>query len=161
MTRKEMLKAAAKCVCGERQDQYGQPEDNFKSIAYFWNDYIGAKYPDSAVLDPIDVAMMMALLKIARIATGTAKEDSFVDLAGYAACGCEIATKEIVVDKPVQTMEEFVEQENHGWLHVSVPTKKKLDELPDRRNVHNETCVSCGAEVPEGRMVCPECEGKR
>jgi hypothetical protein len=33
----------------------------------------------------------MALLKIARIRTGTATEDSFVDLAGYAACGAEIA----------------------------------------------------------------------
>jgi len=39
------------------------------------------------------VAMMMALLKIARIRTGTATEDSFVDLAGYAACGAEIASK--------------------------------------------------------------------
>jgi len=36
--------------------------------------------------------MMMALLKIARIRTGTATEDSFVDLAGYAACGAEIAS---------------------------------------------------------------------
>ena len=35
---------------------------------------------------------MMALLKIARIKTGKATEDSFVDLAGYAACGAEIST---------------------------------------------------------------------
>ena len=34
--------------------------------------------------------MMMALLKIARISTGTGTDDSFVDLAGYAACGAEI-----------------------------------------------------------------------
>ena len=34
--------------------------------------------------------MMMALLKIARIASGN-NPDSFVDLAGYAACGGEIA----------------------------------------------------------------------
>ena len=33
-----------------------------------------------------------ALLKIARISTGTFKEDSFIDLAGYAACGYEIAS---------------------------------------------------------------------
>lgn len=36
--------------------------------------------------------LWMALLKIARIQSGTATEDSFVDLAGYAACGGEIAT---------------------------------------------------------------------
>ena len=35
---------------------------------------------------------MLALLKIARIATGHAKEDNWVDLAGYAACGGEIET---------------------------------------------------------------------
>ena len=23
-----------------------------------------------------------------------------------------------------------------------------------------DTCVCCGAVVPEGRMVCPECESK-
>ena len=38
-----------------------------------------------------DVAMMMALLKAARIKSGE-KADSFVDLAGYAACAGEIAT---------------------------------------------------------------------
>lgn len=37
--------------------------------------------------------MMMALLKVARIRSGTGTEDSFVDLAGYAACGGEIATE--------------------------------------------------------------------
>lgn len=41
-------------------------------------------------LAPHDVAMMMALLKIARIKTGAFKEDSFVDAAGYIACGYEI-----------------------------------------------------------------------
>lgn len=40
-----------------------------------------------------DVAAMMGLLKVARIATGSSP-DSFVDLAGYAACAGEIATKE-------------------------------------------------------------------
>lgn len=84
MKRQETLEAAMRCVCGERQDQYGTPEDNFGTIANLWTAYLG--YPVSAV----DVAMMMSLLKIARIKTGTATEDSFVDLAGYAACGAEI-----------------------------------------------------------------------
>jgi hypothetical protein len=34
---------------------------------------------------------MMALLKIARIATGTFKGDSYVDACGYIACAGEIA----------------------------------------------------------------------
>lgn len=84
MTRKETLETAIKCVCGERQDQYGTPENNFATIAGLWTVYLN--HPVTAS----DVAMMMALLKIARIKTGTATADSFVDLAGYAACGAEI-----------------------------------------------------------------------
>lgn len=37
-------------------------------------------------------AVMMALLKIARIKTGKHKDDNFVDLAGYAACACEMGS---------------------------------------------------------------------
>ena len=87
MTRKECLSKADECVNGKRQEDYGTPQDNFLNIAKLWSDYKGVDF------SPKDVSMMMALLKIARIATGTATEDSFVDLAGYAACGCEIATE--------------------------------------------------------------------
>ena len=45
---------------------------------------------EKAVVDEVDVAMMMSLMKIARIKNGGGSGDSFVDLAGYAACGGEI-----------------------------------------------------------------------
>ena len=38
-----------------------------------------------------DVAIMMILLKIARIQTGTFKPDNYIDIAGYAACAAEVA----------------------------------------------------------------------
>ena len=41
----------------------------------------------------MDVAVMMGLLKIARIKTGNGITDSFIDLAGYAACAGELATE--------------------------------------------------------------------
>lgn len=87
MTRGVCLDKASEIVLGSREQSYGKPEDNFSRIALLWSDYIG--YPISAV----DVAMMMVLLKTARIKSGTATEDSFVDIAGYAACGAEIATE--------------------------------------------------------------------
>jgi hypothetical protein len=86
MTRAETLDRAKQCVCGQRENEYGSPEDNFQSIAALWSVYKNTDFTAT------DVAMMMALLKIARIKTGTATEDSFVDLAGYAACGAEIAS---------------------------------------------------------------------
>lgn len=88
MKRAEILDMAKKCVCGQREQDYGKPENNFQIIADLWNAYLGFS-PDSPI-SSVDVAMMMALMKIARICTGTATEDSFVDLAGYAACGGEI-----------------------------------------------------------------------
>lgn len=87
MNRANCLKKADECVNGKREQDYGSPESNFLKIADLWSAYYGAPFSAN------DVAMMMALLKIARISTGTATEDSFVDLAGYAACGCEIATE--------------------------------------------------------------------
>lgn len=90
MTREEILKEALRCVTGERDQQYGSPEDNFMAIAELWTVYLehGCVEDNGAVLlHPEDVAAMMALLKIARICTGKYKGDSWVDLAGYAACG--------------------------------------------------------------------------
>lgn len=92
-SRKSILEDAEKCVCGHREGDYGSPEDSFATIANLWTAYSG--YPFNAV----DVAMMMALLKIARIAGGRGSEDSFVDLAGYAACGGEIWSKREAVAK--------------------------------------------------------------
>lgn len=88
MKRAEILQTAIKCVTQDRQDQYGSPEDNFKKIADYWNVYLGDRC--EADLDAEDIAMMMCLLKVARITTGQRKADNFIDLAGYAACAGEV-----------------------------------------------------------------------
>ena len=95
MKRAEILREAAKCVCGGREQDYGTPENNFESIARYWSEYLKrATWASEKIrLTAKDVAAMMALLKIARISTSN-KVDSFVDLAGYAACAGEIATEE-------------------------------------------------------------------
>lgn len=84
-TRAAILDAAKKIVTGEREKQYGSPENNFAVIAEFWTTYIG--HPISSE----DVAIMMALLKIARIRSGNYKADSFVDGVGYLSLAAEIA----------------------------------------------------------------------
>lgn len=92
LTRADILHAAEKCVCGQREQDYGTPEDNFETIAKLWETYLRRACVDEAggvYIDANDVAMMMALLKIARIAAGGGKADNWIDLAGYAACGAE------------------------------------------------------------------------
>ena len=91
MIRSKILKQAKKAVCTDRNHQYGGPEDSFKVIAGFWNIYLQAR--NTKKLKTFDVGNMMGLLKIARSATAgdNQKADTFIDLAGYAACAAECA----------------------------------------------------------------------
>lgn len=88
ITRIEILDLANECVCGDRNLQYGEPEDNFSSVAKLWSSYLDID------IGLEDVAIMMCLFKIARL-KGSCYEskDSWVDLIGYAACGGEIALR--------------------------------------------------------------------
>ena len=94
MTRDEILAAAQRCVSGDREQDYGSPENNFLTIGNLWTIYLAASGKLTARITSKDVAAMLALLKIARIASGHAKADNWIDLAGYAACGGEIEAKE-------------------------------------------------------------------
>ena len=88
MNRQEVLERAQHCVSGDREQDYGSPEQNFKTIALLWSVY--AQRLGRGYFEDRDVSAMLALVKIARIASGNAKEDNWIDLAGYAACGGEI-----------------------------------------------------------------------
>lgn len=94
ITRRTVLETAFKTICEDRMDQYGNPENNFQTIADMWTTYLRAAEVISpttdAVIMPHDVAAMMCMLKLARVATGAAKLDNWVDLAGYAALGGEM-----------------------------------------------------------------------
>lgn len=85
-TRQTILDEAAKCVTVDRNTQYGEPEDSFKTIAAMWTVYLDGR----SVISAADVAAMMVLFKTARISGGQAKTDNWVDIAGYSACGGEI-----------------------------------------------------------------------
>ena len=87
MTRSECLAAAAQCVNGDRDAQYGSPEDNFSRIAALWT--VVFEIP----VQPWQVASALACVKIARLVNDSGNADSWVDLAGYAACGAELAVK--------------------------------------------------------------------
>lgn len=88
MDRAEILKMAIELTVKDRQEQYGDARENFELVARFWEVYTGRPYSAS------DVAMMLALLKVARAMSGY-KADNYVDLAGYAALAGEITAKEV------------------------------------------------------------------
>lgn len=95
MNRREVLESAIKCVCHDRQDQHGNPEDTFAMIADMWEMYLCHKYGIDVSISPSDVAWMMTLLKVARSAKGIVKDDDFVDACGYSALAGELSGNRI------------------------------------------------------------------
>lgn len=79
-----VLDEANRLIHGDRQAQYGPPEENFKNIAKFWNIRFAHLLKDGAEFAPSDVAVAMVFLKLARDMQGF-KLDTAVDGAGYLA----------------------------------------------------------------------------
>ena len=90
--RGNILIEAYETINGDRQDQYGHPEDNFQTIADLWTVWCRGKLHED--LTAHDVAVMMSLMKFARIKTGTGTHDSYVDAAGYLGLANSIGEKQ-------------------------------------------------------------------
>jgi len=87
VTRSKILSTAKSYITRDRQADHGDAEDNFSRIAGYWSLHTGT------TLTATDVAVMMALLKVARIKQNPQHVDNWVDGAGYFACGGEIANR--------------------------------------------------------------------
>ena len=94
--RVEALREAARIIAGDRDIQYGGPEENFERIAKIWGVIL------STEITCEDVAMMMVGLKVARYASKSGfQPDTWVDIAGYAGCGYEVG--QLAVEKRQET----------------------------------------------------------
>lgn len=90
MTRSELLHAAEVCVCGQREEDYGTPEDNFRVIGELWETYLKAKCIGNPQADvcivPEDVAALLGLLKELKDARQTVE---LMDACGKRVCSSE------------------------------------------------------------------------
>jgi len=84
MNRSDILHNAIDIITNDRQTTHGKPEDSFANIANLWSAYL------DKTISTQQVAVMMALLKIARTKNNPNHLDNFIDLAGYAALGGEL-----------------------------------------------------------------------
>lgn len=96
--RETVLEEAKRCICQDRQNQYGAPEDSFFTIANFWSTYLAGEGKLKCVLSKEDVALMMVLLKVARTNGHKHHVDNYVDMAGYAALAAELAQNELEIE---------------------------------------------------------------
>lgn len=84
MKREIVLDTAKNLVNNDRVKHYGTPKENFTRIANMWSEIFKTK------ITPAQVALCMAIVKVTRLIQTPDHEDSWVDLAGYAACGGEV-----------------------------------------------------------------------
>lgn len=80
-----ILDAAAQIVDADREKTYGNPAKNLEAIAEFWTTWLKSRgaLKDEAMLTFDDVACMMAMLKMARLANDPEHRDSQIDACGY------------------------------------------------------------------------------
>lgn len=89
----------------QRLKAHGHTERSFKMIGELWCVYITHAFTirGETVIQPRDVAQMMALVKIARSVYGYS-EDNFVDNAGYTALAAMLTP--VPADKVIITKEK-------------------------------------------------------
>lgn len=91
-TRNLVLEKAKVIMNNDRQNNYGEPENNFATIAEYWNTYLKSKgYVSGDTIKPSDVSIMMGLLKTARTGSSPCHEDNYVDAVNYFAIAYELA----------------------------------------------------------------------
>jgi hypothetical protein len=130
--RSEILRQAENLVNGDRNRQYGDPKSDFQRTAMLWERYLNGAHerhveagmPEGYILiEPHDVAVLMMLLKVSRLAWSPEKEDSWADLAGYAACGWDCASE-------VEDEEDEVDQDDIA-VDLDALTPDQWDLLQD------------------------------
>ena len=79
MTPEEILKEAAALVAGQRAKQHGDYTTLHSRIADLWSSYLKSN------ISPHQVALCMALVKVARDEVGNENPDDAVDAVSYVA----------------------------------------------------------------------------
>lgn len=85
--RATVLASASRAVFA-RGDKHGTPTESFSRIAHLWSNILQHK------VEPHEVALCMNGVKIIRAAVDPTNFDNWVDQAGWAACGAEVAPTE-------------------------------------------------------------------
>ena len=83
-TREDFLNKAEELINGPTAKEYGPAKFNHERIATIWSVVLGR------CVTPEQVVACMIGLKLARLAEDMSKDDSWVDIIGYAALGGEI-----------------------------------------------------------------------
>jgi len=99
--RADILSAAAQAVTVDRAATHGEAEQSFAQIAALWSVRLGVE------ITPEQVAILLVDLKTVRAWGNPGHLDNWIDIAGYAACGGEVAQQRTAVTGPFVDEVEF------------------------------------------------------
>jgi Domain of unknown function (DUF6378) len=129
--RAQTLDEAARLVNNDRNKDYGEPINDFSKVVGALNSF-GYSGPGGRDLEPHDLAFIQTVVKLSRLVQTPTKVDSWVDIAGYAACGREVAEQfakdttpaPVPVEKPragmlVNTLQEVPQDAVWQFIHPS------------------------------------------
>lgn len=132
--RAEVLEEAKAAVCRDRQNAYGDAEDNFQDIADVATVVFADKLADGEVWTALDVAKFNLIQKICRLRGTPDHRDTWVDIIGYGACGAGIAQRPIedaaeaaamaVLQDPV--VQANLEKSSRKSVHIAIPLEDVL-----------------------------------
>lgn len=99
--RVQALDQASALINGDRDQEYGNPTENFNRFRTMINAYLGNRIEGE--LSVMDVAALLSMLKLSRLAHDPGSIDSWRDLIGYSALGFEMAALESGESWDIQT----------------------------------------------------------
>ena len=83
------LAESKRLINADRNEEYGEPYDNFSDIASMITVILRSILKDGERVRVEHVAMIMIIVKLSRMTTSPRKMDSWVDIAGYVGTGWE------------------------------------------------------------------------
>lgn len=87
--RERLLEEARRAISGDRQRDYGPPTPSFDRIGKLWAAILGVEEVTAE-----QYAMCMIAVKLGRLVESPNHRDSWMDIAGYAGLGAEVAATE-------------------------------------------------------------------
>lgn len=133
--RTQILQEASAIISGDRDQQYGKPEDCFADIAAHWTLHLRTRalLPPDATVTAADVGIMMVFLKAVRVGNDPSKRDSYVDGAGYFGCAAECALKPVDEDAgiPPEALENmYVDRLHQEYGMRAIQAIRAISDLP-------------------------------
>jgi hypothetical protein len=88
LTRETVLRNANELINGDRAEMYGDASVAHDRIARVWSVILDTE------VNAHQVCLLLAAMKMVRAAVNPEYTDSWIDMAGYAALGAEIVSKQ-------------------------------------------------------------------